>query len=541
MRPGQPRPGGVAAPPAGREALGGRGPGHQRALVAAAQREHAADALLRLRDALHLAPAAVPVDHLAPGAGRPGQVAGQLRAHREALEQLEPDRVGAAVEIERALVQLGRVAVRVDGGRGGRGLGQGRAGRLDVACAEPVPRTLGRRSAGLLERRGDRGVQGAAARPRNGVVDGVAHERMPEGDAAWAVLDQQTARERLAEPVRALQARHVRDDAALARNRGDLEGVSPRQRQRLGAQQHGVEHRVRQGEPPRLGAASLEAERGGQLLDVERDAVGAVVERLDGVRVEVAAGDRRREAGGALAVERLERQLDEVAHAAQLRAQPAQPLRVGGHLVPRRDHEQQRHLAQLGRERGEQVERRLVSPVEIVEQDRDRAGSRHRAERAPERLDQGRGPRVGRGRTELRQQMREVRDERSARLRHVGPLPQALAQHLRHRAVRLGHVGPRRAGVGDEPGLPQGVHREAALADAGLAGDEHATTRTTRRDAGGGGERCQFLIAPDQLSIAEHDTSLDRRRGTRRRGAGSTAVGAVRYGSPPDVGPPRAA
>ena len=84
------------------------------------------------------------------------------------------------------------------------------------------------------------------------------------------------------------------------------------------------------GEPPRFGAASLEAERGGQLLDVERDAVGAVVERLDGVRVELAAGDRRREPGRALAVEGLERQLDEVAHAAQLRAQPAEPCVSAG-------------------------------------------------------------------------------------------------------------------------------------------------------------------------------------------------------------------
>ena len=45
---------------------------------------------------------------------------------------------------------------------------------------------------------------------------------------------------------------------------------------------------------------------------------------------------------------------------------------VGGHLVAGDDDEQQRHLPQLGGEVREQQQRRLVGPVEVVEQDGDR-------------------------------------------------------------------------------------------------------------------------------------------------------------------------
>ena len=166
----------------------------------------------------------------------------------------------------------------------------------------------------------------------------------------------------------------------------------------------------------------------------------AVVERLDRVGVEFGARDRLGEQGGPLAVERLERELDDVAHPAQLGTQPTQALGVGRHLVAGRDHEQQRQLAQLGRERGKQVQRRLVRPVQVVEQDRDGTGRRHDGERAPKRLDERRGVGVGGGNAELRQQVREVRDERAAGGGHVGAPTQTLTQHLGDRVVRLGDV-----------------------------------------------------------------------------------------------------
>ena len=65
---------------------------------------------------------------------------------------------------------------------------------------------------------------------------------------------------------------------------------------------------------------------------------------------------------------------------------------VVGDLVARHHHEQQRQLAQLGRERREQELHRLVGPVQVVEHDRDRAGGGDARERAPERLDQRAAP-----------------------------------------------------------------------------------------------------------------------------------------------------
>ena len=57
------------------------------------------------------------------------------------------------------------------------------------------------------------------------------------------------------------------------------------------------------------------------------------------------------------------------------------------------------------------------------------------------------------------------------------------AQHLRDRVVRLGHGRPRGTGVGGEARLRERVGGEPRLADAGLAGDEHAAAAPSRTAA----------------------------------------------------------
>ena len=85
-------------------------------------------------------------------------------------------------QIERALVELRCVAVGVHALRGGRGFGQRDARTLDVARAEPVRGPLGRRCAPVLERAGGGRVQSPAARPRDRLLHGLAHERVAEGE-----------------------------------------------------------------------------------------------------------------------------------------------------------------------------------------------------------------------------------------------------------------------------------------------------------------------------------------------------------------------
>ena len=100
--------------------------------------------------------------------------------------------------------------------------------------------------------------------------------------------------------------------------------------------------------------------------------MGAVVQRGERGVIELAAGDGRGEARGVVAIERRQGQLDRVAHPAQLGAEAPQAMGVGGHLVPGGDDQQQRHLPQLGGKVRQEQQGRLVRPVQIVEQHRDR-------------------------------------------------------------------------------------------------------------------------------------------------------------------------
>ena len=213
----------VLGPPAGANASAAADPRRERPLGAAAQGEHAADGVVRRRDVLQLAATRSPVDHLAPGTGRPGQIAGELGAGREAFQELESHGLRSAAELERALVEACGVAVGVDALGGLCGLGQRCARAGVLAGAEPVRGALGCGRACLLEGARDRRVQRAPTRPGDRLVDGVAHERMPELEVARAARDEEPGRERLGDRVARSRRRRPLGVAALPDDGGPLE------------------------------------------------------------------------------------------------------------------------------------------------------------------------------------------------------------------------------------------------------------------------------------------------------------------------------
>ena len=84
-------------------------------------------------------------------------------------------------------------------------------------------------------------------------------------------------------------------------------------------------------------------------------------------------------------VERLQRELGERAVAPQVVPQPAQRMRAGQLVGAVGGDDQQRQLAQRQRERAEQLDRGVVGPLQVVEQQR-RGPLRRRASARPQRI-----------------------------------------------------------------------------------------------------------------------------------------------------------
>ena len=343
--------------------------------------------------------------------------------------------------------------------------------------------------------------------------------------------DQEAGRERLGHRIGARAVRDLRGVAALADHGCALERAAGRGRERIGAQQHRVEQRLRKCGGERVRMLDARRERRRQLLHVERDAVRALVQHGHDVIVQRLPGDRLGEPRGVLALERAQRDLDRLADPAQLRAQAAQPVGVGRHLVARERDEQQRHLAEAGGEVRQQQQRRLVGPVEIVEDDRDGAVRGHLRERAPQRLDQRGLAGVERRDPELGQQRREVRRQRPAGLGDVGRLAQALAQHLGDRVVGLCDGRARGAAVGGEPGLPQRRAREPRLADARLTRDEHAGADAVLDRGTRGLEGGELRAPADHRPALQHTPSVGRATGRENPSGRCTAGTRGEYGS----------
>jgi hypothetical protein len=182
----------------------------------------------------------------------------------------------------------GRVALGVDGQRvlGGADEPRARPGR--VARAQPVGCDLHALATARLERLGELAMESAAAQPRHVGVERLPAQRVAEAHAAVAEIVEDAVALQLGEPLLGREPGDQLGGERLACD-GRRLGRGPRRlRQRRGAHQHGVAdgvgHRhvtvVAELEPAPAGLQPAADRQGaGELLDDERDALRAVVER----------------------------------------------------------------------------------------------------------------------------------------------------------------------------------------------------------------------------------------------------------------------
>ena len=392
--------------------------------------------------------------------------------------------VGHAVpELERALEQRARLAVRVDAlGRRRRVDRPLERGRLLAGGGEVVGDGGGQHGAGLLvdpllQRARQRQVERRPLAGQQVVLHDLAQERVPEAVAAVVVGDEDVAVDGLAQRVaqRALveaagpgQQRMVGPLADGDEPQDLLRGLG----QVLDAQHQRVAQRVRRG------AAAVEP-GGEQLLAVQRVAARARPQPLEQVGLGRRAEDVGELAGELLAGQRLERDAAGARVALDLGQQRAQRV-AAVQLVGPVGADQEHALGhQAARQEGERRPRRAIGPVQVLDQEQHRALLAERVEQREQTLEQSRLGAVLGLRGDRREPGEERRDRRADRLgqgrvarageraqrgdeRHVGQL--ALAEV---HAVAGQH---QRAAVGR---LALELGEQARLADARLAGQEH--------------------------------------------------------------------
>ena len=271
-------------------------------------------------------------------------------------------------------------------------------------------------------------------------------------------------------PGRQHPAEHLRPDPRPAhrrhrdqfRARGGQPGQPPLQRV-----PHGHRRRRRGAEP-------------GELPDEERVAAGTPVQPRRQLRVGRLPGDRgddRRHAGR---VEPGQRQ-----HGAAVGRRPRQ---LG---VPVGAEQQHPGVPQVGGGELDQPQRRLVGPLQVVDDQDQRAARGQPGERRHDRLGQPE-PRISRRHRRGRRRCRGPLDQVGGRPQ-LGARSPGRPQQLDPRPVRR-HRRPVPADRGQHQrpalaGLPGQLAEQRALADARLAGDEHqpAVAGERRRQRGPGG------------------------------------------------------
>ncbi len=480
--------------PLGGVRLRRRGARRKRAVAVAAQLEDRRQPPPRVRRL----DAAEHGGQLAPRPRRLGELPRELGAARVAGQRLGAQRLVLALgpEVERLAAGGGGVA----DGEHRLGLGRraqeaiARAG--GVAGAEPVRGGRAARRAGRFEGLGERAVQRAPAHPRDVGVQRVARQPVTEDRRAEVLLARHAAREQFGDAVR---TRERADEVEVERLAGDRRRLGRRAAvvaELRGADEDRVAHGVGQRDRAVAGelepvAAALQqpadAKRRAQLLDEERRPLRRVVhganERRRRCRFEV-RGEQRGEVGG---LQRPDRELVQQAGAPQLVAQPAQPV-VAGEAVGAvgGDDEDAGAGERLG-ERRQELERRLVGAVQVVEHDEDRRVPGEMGQGAADRLEERRPVGRGGGDAELGQDHREVRSERPAARERVRFGPQAVAQRGDDRPVRRAAAVARRADQHERVAAACGeLGRQPRLADARLAGEQDEAAA-----AGAGAVECR--------------------------------------------------
>ena len=391
-----------------------------------------------------------------------------------------------------------------------------------------------------LELVGDRAVQRPPAQPRHRVVDRVADERVPERGGAVRGLHQQPAGQQLADGGLAREARDEREIHPRAGDRRRLRGGTCGVVERCEPHQHRVAHgrgqrhvllqRERQAVGGLCQAAGL-LQRRGQLLDEERVAAGAVVQRARQPRVRGGARELRDALAGLRLVERVQCDLVECAVAPEVVPQPTQRVRAVQLVGAVGRHDQQRELAQRQRERAEQLDRGLVGPLQVVEQQRRGPLGHERREPAADRLHERRAVAASARLAELGEQHGEVAAQRPAVVQAARDGAQVLAERSDDRAV--GRTGGR-GRAADEPRRTVAQRRvgEPGLADPGLAGHEQQAAAAGRGFVERGSQTRPLELAADQHIASLRTAQTGSERGPVRSKTAVTSATRL-AGKPP--------
>src|SRR3954468_22771955 len=151
------------------------------------------------------------------------------------------------------------------------------------------------------------------------------------------------------------------------------------------------------------------------------------------------------------------------------------------------------------RQAGKSLERRVVRPVEIVEDNRRRRGCSEGLECEPDRFEERADIALARrGRTELGEQKCKLRCQLLDARTCLRPASEPVAQRCDKWSVRRRHPLDGEPPQNGNPAAVESLVNEARLSDAGLAGHEQETSAPARRCANRRLEFGQLAGATDQ-------------------------------------------
>jgi hypothetical protein len=370
-----------------------------------------------------------------------------------------------------------------DGLRLARGLDRSDERLRRPACCCPVRRELGRGRGRLAARElvGEPGVQLLTLAGKQRRVDRLRQQRVAEAEAAPRLVGDEDA----VLDGRAQRLAHV---ALGQRRRGAQQrvaDVAPRgRRQPQHALRRAIEprHPLQQHDTQAVRQlAALVARRGQELLGVERIAFGAG-EDLVGQRPRRCAGARSEQRRQLLALERPQLDQERRARALDAVGEPAHALRRRGLVLAVGGHQQHAPIVEVVREVDDEVERRRVGPVQVLE---------HQQHRRVRRAVREEGKRV-----------LEDKQLGAGRFAFAAPISKR-AQRLDERLVwQLGadeiEAAPEERLEALGTSACRELRRQSGLADARLAGDE-------RRRPVPAARRVQRLLEPAELVHASDE------------------------------------
>ena len=457
------------------------------------------------------------------------------------------------------------VGIRVHGlGRVGRA-DQVRVRLPDQARLRVVVRELRRGAdrAGVgelgacLEAAGEPLVQPATRAGQQLRLDDLAQQLVAEAVAARGLVLQDAVVERRPEAVvdvRLVDLEDVGEEPLVDRPAGDRRGVHDRPCgpvEPRDAREQDLDHR-----PRTLGVLG-----GEQLLDEQRVAPGPAPDPVEDARRRVAARDQRQLAAHGVAVQAVE--LDDDRRRRPLELPEPGEDRVAAREVVDAAREDDREALgrEVPRQEREQVARRAVDPVDVLDDEHDRPGRRQRTEQPEDPLEQASLPeargepgRVGRPEWRGDAVAGELGDDRGE-VRATGPedLLQAVGRNGpgeatergRDRQVRQARDADVEAFANQhEPGLSAVRRRvrrlahEARLADSCLAKHHDEPRRPGRRRVQLGRERVHGALATDEDGTgdpARHAADGTRPLNGQSRDRVPVHEGAVPEGTTPSV------